>query len=90
MRLFVLALALLLLAGCAHERVVIQPVEVRVPVMIPCAAELPPEPRPIEGPAPDVFEAMKRALAEIETWRAWGLEARAAVRGCQPTKGVQP
>lgn len=78
---------LLLVTGCAHERVVIQPVEVKVPVVVVCAAQLPPDPRPIEGPAPDIFEAMKRALAEIELWRAWGLEARAAVTGCQPTQG---
>ena len=82
MKLAIVALALVL-TGCAHERVVIKTVDVKVPVMVPCAAKLPADPESFTGPAPDIFTAMQRALAELELWRAWGIEARAAVTGCQ-------
>ena len=87
------ALAALAVAGCAHERVVIQPVDVKVPVVIPCAAQLPADPERhtrAAPPAADIFEAMKRSLAEIEAWEGWALQAKAAVRGCQPNGGTKP
>ena len=80
----------LLLAGCAHERVVIETVNVRVPVPVPCVVQMPADPdKPTrkEPAAKDVFEAMQRALAEIELWEGWAIRARAAVGGCkQETK----
>ena len=73
----------LALAGCAHERVVIETVELKVPVIIPCPAKVPADfARPTKTAAPDIFEAMKLALAEIELWEAWGVKAKAAIEGC--------
>ena len=88
MKLLAVLLALAL-AGCAHERVVIETVELKVPVMVPCPAKVPADfARPTKTDAKDIFEAMKLALAEIELWEAWGVKAKAAIEGC--TGGKQP
>lgn len=74
------------LAACAHERVVIETVELKVPIPVPCAVTMPPDPeRPTkkDPPAADIFAAMQRALAELELWEAWSTRAKAAAAGCQ-------
>jgi hypothetical protein len=89
-RLAVLA-ALLAIAGCAHERVVIETVEVKVPVPVPCVVkldELPALPAEQESPAPDYFEAMKRALASLELMKGWARKAQVASSACQIGKGT--
>lgn len=81
------------LAGCAHERVVIQTVETKVPVPVPCVVALPDEPeRHSKKEATDIFVAMKNALAEIEGWEGWALKAKAASAGCAsaPPKDTPP
>lgn len=91
---YVLALLLiLLLSGCgAFERKVeYVPYEVRVPVEVPCAAQIPPEPawatenmpyvNPLTGEG--LPEAVDKLIAEL--WQRRGYEAQllAAVEGCR-------
>lgn len=81
-----------ILAGCAHERIVLETVEVKVPVPVPCAVDMPPRPeRPTkrEPPAENIYQAMQRALAEAELWEGWAKKAEAAASKCQlPPKGT--
>lgn len=79
----------LMLAGCAHERVVIEPVEVKVPIAVPCVVQLPADfdrPTQKSPPSASIFEAMQRSLAEIELWQGWQAQAKAAIKGCQGGK----
>lgn len=85
-----LALALLLLAGCA-TRTVLEPVPVKVPVMVYCAVDFPAEPdrptsRLTEGS--DIFEITKALWAELIELRAYTGVVKASAAGCQqPKKG---
>lgn len=86
-----LALAGLAVAGCAGKEVVYQPFEVKVPVEVPCAAQLPAEPQwatrdmpqvdPVTGVGIDV--AVDKMASELHQRKAFEEKQRAAVRGCQ-------
>lgn len=82
------ALIALLLAGCAHQPVepIIRTVEVRVPVPVPCAIDIP-DPVYSDTPealraAPNLFERVKLLLAGREERAAHDELERAARRAC--------
>jgi len=77
---------LILLAGCGHPEptVIYKPVEVQVPVAVPCPA---PDVYQVQGPdfAPQestIFEAAQYVAARIEALRAEITGLRAALAAC--------
>lgn len=78
---------LLLLAACASEALLLQPpIEVRVPVSVPCKAPLVPLPSwPLDTLAADagIYDQVKTLIAEIEARVAYEIKLEAAVRACQ-------
>lgn len=75
----------LLLAGCAPQ-VVEKPVEVKVPVPVPCKTAEIPEPdwplAKVAGTASD-FEWFQAALAELALRVGYEVRLKAAVAACQ-------
>lgn len=77
--------------GCAHQETVYQPFEVKVPIEVPCAANLPAEPDwatrgmprvdPKTGEGIDV--AVDKMAAELHQRKAFEEKQAAAVKGCQ-------
>jgi len=81
------ALLCLLLAGCANAPQVIEkPVEVKVPVPVPCKAPDVPVPAwplaAVPSSASD-FDFYKVALAEVELRKGYEARLRAALAACQ-------
>lgn len=81
------AVLCLLLAGCASTQQVIEkPVEVQVPVPVPCKAPLIPEPAwplaAVPAAASD-FAFFRAALAEVELRKGYEARLRAALAACQ-------
>lgn len=78
---------LLLLTACASPAPLLQPpIEVKVPIAVPCRAEMPAKPAwPMDGlPADaDIYTQAKTLLAEIEARIGYEIELEAAVRACQ-------
>lgn len=81
------ALLCLLLAGCASAPEVIEkPVEVKVPVPVPCKAPdipVPAWPLAIVAPSASDFDFFKAALAEVELRKGYEARLRAALYACQ-------
>jgi hypothetical protein len=81
------ALLCLLLAGCASAPQIIEkPVEVKVPVPVPCKAPDVPVPAwPLAAVTPSAsdFDFYKAALAEIELRKGYEARLLAALSGCQ-------
>lgn len=77
----------LLLAGCAAvPQVVEKPVEVRVPVPVPCKAPDIPEPDWPLAKIPDAasdFEFYRAALSELALRAGYEVRLKAAVAACQ-------
>ncbi|HBO79561.1 hypothetical protein [Cupriavidus sp. UBA2534] len=77
----------LLLAGCAAApQVVEKPVEVRVPVAVPCKAPGIPEPDWPLAKVPETasdFEWFKASLAELALRAGYEARLKAAVAACQ-------
>ncbi|AVA33382.1 hypothetical protein RN01_22480 [Cupriavidus sp. SHE] len=76
----------LLLAGCAAPQVVEKPVEVKVPVPVPCkTAEIPEPDWPLAKVAATAsdFEWFKAALAELALRAGYEARLKAAVAACQ-------
>jgi len=76
----------LLLAGCAAPQVVEKPVEVKVPVPVPCKTAEIPEPdwplAKVSDTASD-FDWFKAALAELALRAGYEVRLKAAVAACQ-------
>lgn len=77
----------LLLAGCSAipEKPIVQTVEVKVPVQVPCKVSLPE--RPVfeldKTPADaGIFDLAKAAVIEIKQRRAYQAELEAAAKSC--------
>lgn len=76
----------LLLAGCATPQVVEKPVEVRVPVPVPCKAPDIPEPDWPLAKVPDAandFQFYQAALAELALRAGYEARMKAALIACQ-------
>ena len=77
----------LLLTGCANAPQVIEkPVEVKVPVPVPCKVPEIPEPTwPTAGiqPSASDFEFYRAALAELKMRVGYELRLRAAISACR-------
>ncbi len=81
------ALLCLLLAGCAAApQIVERPIEVKVPVSVPCRTAAIPEPdwplRHVPDSASD-FEFFRAALAELALRAGYEVRLKAAVAACQ-------
>lgn len=81
----------LLLAGCASTpppivRVVKEPIEVKIPVPVPCIASVPSKPDwAMDNPKlrnADVYALGLAALQEIEQRRRYESELEALLKGC--------
>lgn len=73
-----------LLAGCA-SRTVIETVEVKVPVMVPCAVVFPPEPVWESSRLTresDIFTIVKSLWAEREQRIGYEIVLKASAAGC--------
>lgn len=81
------ALLCLLLAGCANAPQIIEkPVEVKVPVPVPCKAPdvpVPAWPLAAVQPSASDFDFYKAALAEIKLREGYETRLRAALSACQ-------
>lgn len=79
-------LCILLLAGCATTPPPAQPVEVRVPVAVPCKAPMPVRPAfavdalPVDS---GVWDQMAALRAERYQRKGYEAELEAAVQSCQ-------
>jgi len=76
----------LLLAGCAAPQVVEKPVEVKVPVPVPCTTAEISEPDWPLAKVPETasdFEWFKAALAELALRAGYEARLKAAVAACQ-------
>ena len=82
---FVSLVALMILAGCAHDpEPIVRIVEVKVPVPVAClrADQVPTLPDGL-GEQPDSVEAaLSRALSRLIEWVAYGAEADAKLKAC--------
>lgn len=84
---------LLLLGGCAmfERKVEYVPYETRVPIEVPCAAQIPPEPewatKGMPRVDPDTGEnidvAVDKLTAELKQRQGFEKKMKAAVEGCQ-------
>jgi len=80
------AILCLLLAGCAAPQVIEKPVEVRVPVSVPCKAPQIPDPDWPLAKVPDTasdFEWFRAALAELALRAGYEVRLKAAIAACQ-------
>lgn len=81
------------LAACATPEVRYEPVEVRVPVVVPCAVEAPPEPAWALDQVPagaDEFQIAKALRAERPQRKQYVAELKAAMLGCTTSKETPP
>jgi len=81
--LFAVVLALLL-AGCASQ--VAKPVEVKVPVSVPCSVDMPKKPISAVDALPigsNIWQQMAALRADRINWRAYEKELEAAIAACQ-------
>lgn len=86
-----LLLILLLLLGCAAPKTEYVPYQVPVPVAVPCAAAVPPEPEwatkdmprvdPKTGDEIDV--AVDKLVAERKQRQGYAAKLKAAIEGCR-------
>lgn len=75
-----------LMAGCAPTQIEYVPFEVQVPIEVPCAAELPPEPawETAQLKKSDTLdEKAKRLLAERQQRMGYESKLKASVEGCR-------
>lgn len=83
----VLAMACVLFAGCATSNApTVHPVEVRIPVPVPCKVSAPTRPAFAVDALPigsDIWEQMKALRAERLQRKGYELELEAAVTACQ-------
>lgn len=76
----------LLLAGCAHTEPVIQTVEVKVPVYIPCSQEVQPAPEYATkkaDPDANIWDQSKALRQEIDQRKAREKLLEAAIEACK-------
>lgn len=77
----------LLLTGCASvPQVIEKPVEVKVPVQVPCKAPdipVPAWPLAAVPPSASDFDFFKAALAEVELRKGYETRLRASLAACQ-------
>ena len=74
------------LASCAQQPIY-QPVDVSVPLAVPCktpAIMRPNWPLRKMPPQMPLFDKVKTALAELELHKAYEAELEAAVKACEP------
>ncbi|MDE2029604.1 MAG: hypothetical protein KGI97_03465 [Alphaproteobacteria bacterium] len=74
-----------LLAGCAASAPVLKPVEVDIPVAVPCKADAPRAPDfalSHVGAADDVFAKTRAALTEIDQRKGYEAALRAQAETC--------
>lgn len=87
MKVIAIACAALALSACATQpHVVREPIEVKVPVAVPCKAPTTPIPAfafDAVTPADDVYVKGRALLAERMQRAAYEAELRAAVAACQ-------
>jgi hypothetical protein len=79
-------LILLLLAGCASEKVVYKPVEISMPVAVECKIEalpIPIWPTASLDERTGLFDAVKAFIAEIELRKGYEAQLEGAVKSCQ-------
>ena len=82
------ALLILLLSGCATaipEKPIVQTLEIKVPVAVPCRVTLPERPVwELDKTSPDaaLFDLAKAAVIEIKQRRAYTAELEAAAKSC--------
>lgn len=78
--------AMLVGPGCASTAVEYKPVEVLMPVAVPCAAATPPEPEWATkslSASDDVDVKTRALLAELKQREAYEEKLRAATAGCR-------
>ena len=83
----------LLLAGCATPKTVIKevPVEIKVPVTVPClSGERPAEPTPLSQQFTreqwdylSLEERQAKTLAQALEWKAFGIKLNSVTAGCR-------
>lgn len=77
---------LLFLAGCATPPVEYVPFEVKVPIPVPCAAQIPAPPASFAAAltrANTLDDKVKAILADLQSKDGYIEQLKAAVRGCQ-------
>ncbi|MEO6146538.1 MAG: hypothetical protein ABIT70_05690 [Sulfuriferula sp.] len=77
---------MLLLAACATETQLAPPIEVKVPVAVPCHAPAVPKPAWPMDILPDgasLYDQVKNLIAEIEARMAYEIQLESAVQVCQ-------
>jgi hypothetical protein len=81
-----------LLVACSPKQLIVHdPVEVKVPVPVPCTTQLPPEPeskvQDVELLNKSVYVKGKAVIEDLEVTRAHAKELKALLRPCvQPAK----
>jgi hypothetical protein len=68
------------LSGCATERIV--PVEIKIPVPVPCVFDDVPEPQVPEKGA-NIFEKVRALLVEIELRKSYEEKLKASISVCK-------
>lgn len=90
MKLLTVALAALLLAGCAGVEVKTEVVEVKVPVAVPCITKRPDRPTYQfgQGEWPGEKAAALLQSKDLEAAKQYGIDWEAAAAGCTMKGGV--
>ncbi len=79
-------LSLLLLSSCASPQTVFEPVDVKVPVSLPCKApaiENAPSQLQSLSPQTSLFEKTKAALIDLDQQKIYTIKLQAALTACQ-------
>lgn len=86
---FLAVSAVAFLSGCSPAtRTVYQPVEVKVPVMVPCVTpdDMPVKPGPLPAMPQDANRALSLSLALNYMWADFGAEVEAILSACAGEK----
>jgi hypothetical protein len=85
MRNYAIGLGCLLLAACGSVRTVTvkEPVEVRVPVVVPCEVNVPSQPLPIHGDLSGYNEHLRAVLSTVEILMVENKSLRDAIEACR-------
>lgn len=84
-RRIILVLLALWVSGCAAKgRIVVRPVEVKVPVATPCISvnDIPVQPFALPPMPADTNAALSLALVNIFAWREYGFVADGLLKAC--------
>ena len=79
-------ICLLVLSGCAKQPIITTPVEVKIPVSVPCKTPIIPAPAwpTSELRAGDsIFRQVQLILAELQIRKGYEAQLEAAIKSCQ-------